>query len=325
MRINPTSAFNYNGFIHPEYIAYLEPLMRDRSVTIDDAIVPSADAIDWAKKGILDSLSVFGGTTTLEALVIKGEGPLIGDYVDELETTKKAYTWLRDYYRASPEKSIDALMKAISDWDIMQHQVKVIGAICIQDLDFQDLDELLSFIRRGRPRHERIFLGILYRLFSLHYMTDVNVINDRVKKASNDPFTHIEFAKIWAKLGDESKTREHLEMAEDFTTRDFFAWRAIASAYLKLLADFDASHVARRMQIAGACDLFCHSQTAIDLVTQVATPEAFSLAKTSMWRAEEFIRAGCDFLDLAEIWSEYFGDEERSDECKRLCDLHDRK
>jgi hypothetical protein len=106
---------------------------------------------------------------------------------------------------------------------------------------------------------------------------------------------------------------------------DYFVWRSISLSYLKLLGDFEMAENAWKNQIANGGDLYRLSQVAVDLVLHVATDEAISQGRELMHRAEKFVRAGCDYLELADIWNDYFDDPDRAQECKELCIIHDRK
>ncbi len=324
MRLNPNHSLNFNGFIHPEYLAHLKPLIKKQTVSIDDAVVPRVDALEWAENGLLRDFSVHGGTTSLEALVIKGKESVLVDYIAGLNTKLPEFTWILDYYQDSPEAGIGSLMNAIADGAVLRFQTKLIGAILIQDLGFDQTGELLTFLIQGLRPSAGYSVKTRMNELCLHYISDPDQIRAYERKAES-PFHFINCAELWAKSGCEAKARLCLGKAESVADLDFFAFRNISLCYLQLLGDFKMAENARKNQIANSHSLDCMIQNAIDLCLYVATDEAISQGRELMHRAEKYVRAGCDYLELADIWNDFFHAPDRAQECRERCFEYDRK
>jgi len=240
MYLDPTNPHNYNGFIHPAYISHIESMIQTREATISDAEIPNADAIDFAKKGILDHFSVEGGRTSMEALVIKGQGSRLVEFLSSVNSSSTPYHWLNNYYLGSPEESILTLTSVMSDPIAMQFCTALVGAICIQDLEFHDSDELMNFFRTSsKSTNKEIMLCRLDLMLDHYRSTPESIEEFELTIFPNDPYDHLDCAKLWAKLGAEEKARKHLELAEQMSDDDPIAWQLIALNYKKLLGDFE--------------------------------------------------------------------------------------
>ena len=325
MQLDPTNPTNYNGFVHPAYIAHLEPFVRHQNVTIFDAEIPNTDVISWAEEGFLYNFNTWGGTTLLEALVIKGEAFRFVDYLAGLNSTSSPYHWLYDYCLGSSEKSVSTVMSVIHDGEIMNFCTKLIGAICIQDFGFHDTDELTAFLMDNvHPRARRYLNKRLSTLFK-NYLSTADAIREYEQSVPFNPTHHIECAQLWAKLGSEEKVRQHLEQAEKLAGLDGYAWRLISINYLRLLGDFEAADRARSNQLSNWVNLYSITQVAFDLVIYVGTDEAMSEGRSLMHRAEKHARSGSDYLELSDVWEHYFDDKDRADKFKELAITYDKK
>ena len=323
MQLDPSNPNNFNGFIHPDYIDHIEPLIKNCEVTIHDAEIPNTDVIDWARKGYLNSLTTDGGSTSMSGLVIVGEGYR---FIDYLSGHKPSFDrWLNDYYLGSPEQSIGSLMSIMADSFDMNPCTEVVAAICIQDLGFHETDELTAFLMDNvHPKVGEYLERRLSELFK-HYLSTDEAIEAYEDQMSLDPYRHIEYAKLWAKMGAESRVRRHLEQAERLAGMDSDVWRWISIQYLKLMGDFEASRVTRNRQVESANKSYHITQAAFDLLFFIGADEAITEGQELMQRAETIACTGSEYSDLAYVWGEYFGDKDRANKFNKLAIDHGTK
>ncbi len=320
MRLNPDHPQNYNGFVHPGFLDHLKPHIKDMAVEIDGVDVPGSNAVEWAEKGMLESVSLFNAYTTYESMVIKGMGKELADFIRKCDASDQSLAFLHDYYNGSPEASMAALLEVMNHPMRLSHDIRVISSICIQDMDFTQSEMLEDMLLKNLNAVDRNQLKYDLSYHFQHYLRDPLDILDWQKNAVEDS-DWIKLAIFYAHSGDFKAARRSLEKAERLANRDFYSWQLISQNYLFLLGDFNSFWDATRHQIEACEDTFTFLMTVEDLGSFVGDGEALEKARDLLNLAEIASEGADDLEQISYAWEQFFNDDERAAHCRKIAGI----
>ena len=322
MRFNPSHPRNYNGFYHPDYLDHLKPHIQNLHVEIDGVEVPDSNAIEWAEKGMLESINLFGACATYESMVVKGMGKQLASFIQDYpDDTDQSLFFLHDYYFGTPDQSMSALLGVLDDSKRLIHDINVISSICIHDLDFTDSDGVVKFLLKNLNANEQRYARCNLKYHFHHYLRDPVDIA-AWKHSASSAYDWAMLATFQASVGDSGAARRSLIKAERVANLDFYARQKIARSYLFLLGDFDCFWDAIRVQIESCTDTFTWLETVADLCCYIGSPEALKRARVLMNLAEIASDGSYDYKEIALAWKLYFNDMDRADYCRKIAGIY---
>jgi hypothetical protein len=309
---------NYNGFIHPRFLAHLKPRVRNLPATLEDMDLLDSNASEWAADGFLTDVNLISTPCIeREAFIIKGLGRQLAEIVRNEEDVCPLQLPLDDYYFGDPDQSLSVLLDVLRDSDKLVYNLEIAVALCIEDLGFHDSLELEEFITKNL--HGETLRRVKFRLelLFLHYIRHPEDIWKLEYYASNTS-DWLKCAKLWSQLEDESSARRCLENGQKIAGNNFYAWQQISRSYLFLLGDFDQSAQAMTSQINCCTYTYHWLQSVMDLCSYVGTKNALSKATELMTNAEFSIDDPEELIWTSDVWKTYLKDPERAIRCRKI-------
>jgi hypothetical protein len=309
---------NYNGFIHPRFLAHLEPQIKYLPATLEDMDLLDGNASEWAADGFLTEVSLISAPCIeREAFVIKGHGRQLAEIVRNEEDVNPLQLSLNEYYCDDPDQSLSVLLDILKDSSKLIYNLGMAVALCIEDLGFHDSSELEEFVTKNLHSETQRQVKFSLELFFQHYIRDPRDIWKLEYYASNTS-DWLRAAKLWAQLGDESSSRRCLENGQIIAGNNFYAWQQISRSYLFLLGDFDKSEQAMKSQIDCCTYTYHWLQSVMDLCSYIGTKDALSKATELMTNAEFSMDSSEELMWTSDVWKTYLKDPERAVKCRKI-------
>jgi hypothetical protein len=319
MKLTPSNSNNYNGIVHPEFLNHLKPFIEGMPVRIYGNDIPDSSAMEWAGKGMLESISRFNAYTTYEAMIIKGMGKELAGFIRDNDKVDPSLSLIPEYYFGDPQSSMSALLKVLGDPEILVEHINLISSICIQDLEFTDSCELEKFLLKDLNAKDRKEAGYALKYHLHNYLrdpADIKTWRDSSTTASD----WVKLATFHAHTGDQRASRRSLDKARWFAGRDFVTWQMISQNYLFLLGDFDGFYSAMQKQIDTCDDTFSFLMTAEDLASFIGGDDALDKSKELLNCAEICSSDVEEYELVADAWENLVEDVDRANYCRDIAE-----
>ncbi len=320
MRLIPNHPNNYNGMVHSDFLERLMPHIQGLHVNIYGKTVLESSAVEWAALGMLEEIHLHGAGTTNEALIVKGHGRELAQFIRSSKNADPSLDFLYDYYYGTAEEGMSALLKVLNDPKRLIENINVISSIVIADMGFECSKDLKSFLFANLTADERKKANFELHYHLHHYLRHHDDIRAWAEKSST-PYDFTKLAIFQAHVGDFDSAKASLDRAGRLAVKDFFAWHGISKQYIFILGDFEGFDAAMEAQIESCDSTFAYLESVWSYCHYIGNAEAIEKARDLMHLAELASDDADDLNMVAKFWEDDLNDPERGAKCRKIAGL----